>query len=249
MRCRLALNGIEDIGTRSDLLDRCLIVELPRIEPDKRKAEADFWPAFEEARPLILGALFDAVSTALRNLPAVRQSAVEWPRMADFAQWATAAEPALGLEEGAFLSAYERSRDAANQTALESSPVVIALLQKLKLEKDGRFEGTATELLDLLSIGQDTRAKGWPNAPRVLSGMLSRLAPNLRKSRVSVEQGRRGDDKIWIIRLAPKVAPSKSPSPSSRTQSTQCSQESGTTLQPMPDESPFAKFLRRSGLI
>ena len=45
------LNGIEDIGTRSDLLDRALIVDLPRIEPKHRRAEKFFWLEFEEARP------------------------------------------------------------------------------------------------------------------------------------------------------------------------------------------------------
>src|SRR5262249_17026526 len=82
----ILLNGIEDIGTRSDLLDRCLIVELPRIEPKHRRPKDTFWTEFDKARPRILGALLDAVSAALRNLPAVKRSTTEWPRMADFAQ-------------------------------------------------------------------------------------------------------------------------------------------------------------------
>src|SRR5262249_1894502 len=102
----IILNGIEDIGTRSDLLDRSLIVELPRIEPNALLTEDVFRRDFERARPRILGALLDAVSAALRRLPTVKRAATEWPRMADFAQWAVAAELALGLNAGEFLKAY-----------------------------------------------------------------------------------------------------------------------------------------------
>jgi hypothetical protein len=201
----IILNGIEDVGFRSDLLDRCLIVELPRIEPDRRLAEALFWRDFEEARPRILGALLDAVSAALRRLPAVRESGAAWPRMADFAQWGVAAEEALGLAPGQFLKAYEENRKTANQAALESSPVVIAI-NAMFGRKPGAFEGTAAELLEELKDDQDTRAKGWPKAPRVLSGMLSRIAPNLRAAGIEIEQVTSGSGnakrKVWRIKPA-----------------------------------------------
>ena len=32
------INGIEDVGTRSDLMDRSLIVELPRLADEARKS-------------------------------------------------------------------------------------------------------------------------------------------------------------------------------------------------------------------
>ena len=44
----------------------------------------------------ILGALFDAVSGALRELPSTKLSSL--PRMADFALWVTASEKALGWQ-------------------------------------------------------------------------------------------------------------------------------------------------------
>lgn len=182
----IILNGIEDIGSRSDLLDRTLIVELPRIEPGARRTETAFLSEFEKARPRILGSLLDAVSAALRNLRTVEQSDTTWPRMADFAQWAVAAENALGLKPGEFLSAYSDNRETANMTALESSPVVTALFAMLKREPT--FEGTATDLLHKLEIGTDTRVKGWPKVARVLSGILKRLAPNLRGAGIVIDE-------------------------------------------------------------
>jgi hypothetical protein len=194
----ILLNGIDDPGARSDLLDRCVIVEMPRIKPGTRKEEEEFWAEFELARPRILGAFLDAVAAALRNLPDLRRKTSALPRMADFARWMTAAEPALGLEEGDFLAAYERSRDTANDTALDSSPVVPAL-RTLLGRKGGKYEGTATDLLFELSIGcTDTRARGWPKTPKVLSGQLRRLAPNLRQAGLVVEPHRE-KEKMWRI--------------------------------------------------
>ncbi len=66
------LNGIAEVATRSDLLDRSVVVTLPRISDDNRKAESEFWADFEAERPFILGALLDAVSLALRDLRTVR---------------------------------------------------------------------------------------------------------------------------------------------------------------------------------
>jgi hypothetical protein len=182
----VVMTAIEEIGIRSDLLDRSLIIDLPRIEPDKRRTEREFWRDFEEAHPLILGAILDAVSVALRKLPAVARRSKTWPRMADFAQWAVAGESALGLKPGDFLKAYDGNRESANQTALESSPVVAALLKMML--KGEKFEGTATDLLNRLQTFQQGRKEGWPKVARVLSGMLKRLSPNLRAAGFIIEE-------------------------------------------------------------
>ena len=94
----ILLNGIEDIATRGDLMDRAIPYSLPNIPEDKRKPEKQFWRDFEAARPRILGALCTAVSGALRNLSSVNLEGL--PRMADFAEWATAAETSMGFEQG-----------------------------------------------------------------------------------------------------------------------------------------------------
>jgi hypothetical protein len=58
----LILNGITDVATKPDLLDRALIVTLPPIPDEERKPEAELWGEFEQSRPAILASLFDAVS-------------------------------------------------------------------------------------------------------------------------------------------------------------------------------------------
>jgi putative DNA primase/helicase len=95
-----SVNGITDVATNPDLLDRAIILVLPAIPEEERGPEAELWGEFEEALPEILGGIFTAVSGALRELPSVELASL--PRMADFAKWATAAESALGMEAGEF---------------------------------------------------------------------------------------------------------------------------------------------------
>lgn len=178
------LNGIEELATRGDLLDRSLILYLPSISEQKRESEEEFWSAFEVTRPMLLGALLDVVSGALarqRNVELTKK-----PRLADFAVWATAAEPLLGLPDGAFMRAYTQNQSSANDLALEASPVAAAL-QALALER--YFEGTASELLQALTrhATESVRSqRSWPTNGKTLSNTLRRLAPNLRNSGVEV---------------------------------------------------------------
>src|SRR5262249_4514810 len=113
----ILLNGIEDIATRPDLLDRAVTLTLPTIPEMQRRDEEELFRDFEAVRPRVLGALLDAVSAGLRNRPRVRLTSK--PRMADFALWVVAAEPALGWQSGAFLKAYTENRGQANELALE----------------------------------------------------------------------------------------------------------------------------------
>lgn len=205
--CRpVVMNGIEEIGLRSDLIDRSIQIELPRIAPKDRKPEKVFWKQFENAKPAIMGAIFTAVSTALKRLPKVeRTKNLDLPRMADFAMWSIAAEPAFGIDEGTFLQTYNGNRDSANVTALEGTPIYKAIVSRLNVRTKG-LELTAEKLLKELSIGQNTKAKGWPGNARALSGILKRLSPNLRSAGIDIEQRTESikgkKDKLWCIKIS-----------------------------------------------
>jgi hypothetical protein len=183
------LNGITDVATRPDLLDRSLIVTLPPIPDDERKSEAALWREFEQARPAILGALFDAVSGALGAVESVRLEGM--PRMADFAVWITAAENALGWEPGAFTETYTGNRQEATESALEADPVAAAVRQFMQNRQ--QWTGTATELWKILNelVDEDVRhTKAWPAAPNSLTNRLKRLAPALRGIGIDYEDAR-----------------------------------------------------------
>jgi hypothetical protein len=181
----LIINGIKEVATRGDILDRAIHILCPFIDERKRKDEKRLWAQFNKESPYILGALFTAVSLALGDVAAVDLE--EAPRMADFARWAAAAAPGLGFTPDEFLEAYKENRQGVHKVALDDSLVampVCALVEKAK-----RWEGTATALLDRLKQDNpDTaRKKGWPQTASSLSNELRQIAPNLRGIGVLVE--------------------------------------------------------------
>ncbi|MGO9606878.1 MAG: hypothetical protein ACLQAT_26390 [Candidatus Binataceae bacterium] len=191
----LVFNAIPDLGAaRPDFLDRAVIVELLDLKPEMRRDEAQFWREFEEARPRILGALLDAATAGLRNLPSVRLD--QLPRMADFAIWVNACEEGLGMKPGEALATYQSNRAETRNLALEASPVYEALREVAR----AGFSGTSSELLFLLSkLASDNtrRSRRWPKAPNLLSNALRRMAGNLRSAGIEIHfnradhQGRR----------------------------------------------------------
>jgi len=191
------LNGIPDFATRGDLADRALVFTLPPIHEDQRQAEAQFWERFEEARPRILGALLEAVSCALRRLSEVEP--IRLARMADFCVLGMAAAPALGWSEDDFFDAYETNRAQAVEVSLEANPVATAILRLV--EKDGGFDGTATDLLIRLEMHADEAKppRGWPKDAARLGNAIRRAAPGLRQVGVDVTRDRQaGTRRITI---------------------------------------------------
>jgi hypothetical protein len=178
------LTAIEEVITRPDLLDRAVLVSLPTITEQQRRAEAAFWEEFEKAAPTLLGALLDVVAATIHRFPTVRIDAL--PRMADFALWSTAAEVVLGLPRHTFMRVYTANRLAAQETAIEASPIGPPVRA---LADAGGWAGTASELLE--QLGQAVpesarRAKDWPRTGRALAGAMRRLAAPLRALGVQV---------------------------------------------------------------
>ena len=204
------INGIDEVATRADLLDRCLMINLPRMEQDQRRPEAELWSTFDRARPRILGALLSAVSAALANIATTKLT--ELPRMADFALWVTAAESALGFTPGQFMAAYAANRDSGNEMALESSPIGRVLVDFI--DQCGSWTGTMSELLDELERRLNERAtqqKSWPKSAASLGSTIKRLAPNLRQAGIAVElghvgRGRRKRRSVILTRREPESA-------------------------------------------
>lgn len=174
------LNGITQVLVSSDVRDRAINLSLPTIPECRRRLECDLWGAFHARQPAILGALLTAVSFGLRHVDSVVLPG--YPRLADFARWAVACEPALGLPAGAFLAAYSRNRAASHEGAVDASPIGPLIV---RLVEAAPWQGTARELLaeldsDRWSDERTRRSPEWPRTARKLSGDLRKLAPNLR---------------------------------------------------------------------
>ena len=185
----MVLNGIEELGTRGDLLDRMIPITLPAISDRDRRTEKEFWEAFHSVAPRILGTLFDAVACALNNVASVELD--NRIRMADFCEWVVAAAPALGYAEEDVLKALTRTRHRLTAAALEASSLVEPLRRLLEEDRHGQFIGNATRLLEGLEahMPDGVPPKDWPANARALGNQLRRLTPDLRRAGVSV---------IWI---------------------------------------------------
>ena len=191
----LLLNGIDEIATRGDLIDRAIVLTLPVIPQQDRRDEESFWCAFDASGPGLLGALLDAVATGLRRVADVQLHRV--PRMADFTRWAVACEPALGWPPGAFFDAYAFNRESAHAATLESSPLGAPLRE---IAATG-FEGTATELLAELAKHVDqviVESRAWPKTASKLGVQLRRLSPTLRELGINVEFSKSGNRLITV---------------------------------------------------
>ncbi|MFZ5786329.1 MAG: hypothetical protein ACOY3Y_07795, partial [Acidobacteriota bacterium] len=193
VRRPILITGINDLLTRHDLADRAFVVTLPTIDDSKRRTEADIWADFAQAAPRILGALLDAASCALKRLSKVHGTLGELPRMADVAEWVTAAEPALGWEHGTLLRAYGANRREAVDAAIDGD-VVASVVCKL-MSKQSEVNKEPRVLLKELErlAGDEAKVRaGWPGAPSALSAALRRAAPFLRTRGIIVEFGRAG---------------------------------------------------------
>jgi len=199
----IILAGIGNVATRPDLLDRAVIVNLPRIDPKSRKKEAVINRMLREAQPQVLSALLDAVVCGLKGSDDVVLE--ELPRMADFAVWGIATEEALGGAPESFMTAYAGSRQDAAETAIEAwspSDTFIEFAYKFQGEENA-WEGTATELLAKLNgavTDEDLkRAKEWPKSASALSAQINGLVPDLLESGISVKSARNMHKRVLRI--------------------------------------------------
>jgi len=202
-RC-VGLNGINIVARKPDLLDRCILFELEPIDPAHRLPDQMIWSDFERLQPRLFGAMLDVLSKAAGIRPAIRLGRL--PRMADFAVWGCAVARALGVTEEEFLAAYDANQTARNEEAISASPVASALEGFMRTRNE--WKGSPSELLsELEGVAEiekiDTRAKGWPKGPHVLTRRLNEVRPNLAAAGISVERSRDSSSRCLVVRKHP----------------------------------------------
>ncbi len=184
----LLINGIEDLASRADLMDRTLHLELPAIPAIRRQPDKQLEQEFQHAHAAILGALLSAAARALEQLPHAPQEPLE--RMADFHRWGTALERGLAWPSGSFARAYRANRAKARRLVLESDVLYQPLVDFLA-RQGGDWLGTHGELLPALTLlaGERARTQDWPKTPRGLQSHLRRLDPVLAEEGIHIETG------------------------------------------------------------
>ena len=199
----VGLNGINLVVEKSDLLDRAIILGLERVPDDERIEEIELWSRFKDAKPRILGGVFDTLSKAMAIYPNLKLKSLS--RMADFARWGEAIAQALGYNADEFLTAYAGNVAAQNEAAIDASPVGQAIIDFMEKRKE--WKGTPTELLGQLQevaekLKLDPKGKKWPKEPNWLWRLIKEVRPNLLALGIKAENKTEGKDRqITLTRV------------------------------------------------
>lgn len=198
----IIITGLTNCVTRPDLNSRSVVLTLQPIMDEDRKSEVEFWARFNEARPLLVGALLDVVAHGLKQLPNVRLDRKS--RMADFELFAHACEEAYA-PAGSFAAALSANATELNETLIEDDSVAKAITAFMM--KRTKWSGTTTTLLLELTNRDCTeqrvsKQKDWPKDATRFSKRLRAAAATLRKAGIDVAHGTMPDrNKTRIITL------------------------------------------------
>lgn len=173
----VVMNGIYNFIRRPDLLDRAIILELDSIDDSNRKTDSQLDKAALHNRPIIFRGLIDLLVKVLALLPTVTLD--RQPRMADFALLGIAVEQAQGLPQHTFITRYRANRADAKDSVLESSPVMLALIEFIETQDNNFWRGRPSDLLEkLTSFKTPSLHTTWPKSPHAMAGDLKRyIAP------------------------------------------------------------------------
>ncbi|MBI2594954.1 MAG: hypothetical protein HYW38_01695 [Candidatus Colwellbacteria bacterium] len=177
------------------------MLALERIPEDKRITEEQLWGRFNAMKGRVLGAVFDAVSGALREYPNVQLATL--PRMADFARWGCAIARTLGYTDEDFMNVYKTNIGRQNQEALSASATAAVIIKLM--EDNDVFEDTPSALLRLMDpIADDLKVKEAKDYPRQANWLWRRIEaviPNLADAGIKVEQTKDTERKIKISKI------------------------------------------------
>ncbi|MGJ8610310.1 MAG: hypothetical protein ACSHWY_04415 [Octadecabacter sp.] len=107
----------------------------------------------------------------------------------------TAAEPALGWTQGAFLAAYAANRDAGDRATVEGNPVGLTIVKLV--QDDVRWSSTMTEL----KITLRNRYPLLTDDPCSFPRQANRLSAAIRRMGVEISFARRDTSGERILRL------------------------------------------------
>ena len=182
-----------------------MFLQLPSIKRGKRREEREFWEAFRQLQPKILGGLLDALVGGMRALPSVKIN--DLPRMADFARFGEAVVRGLGLPADTFLAAYRMNRREATASTLEDSLVGTVLLEVVAM-CNGEIDWTDSPGVFLMQLTRRVgpriaKSPGWPKTPAMLGTEMRRVAPQLREHGIFLIFGKTHESRTITLTAGP----------------------------------------------
>lgn len=199
----IVFNGIHPFIGQADFADRCLVLELKPIPPERRQSEAQMLAQFELDCPVILRGLYDLIVQVQLLLPTAKVVAPS--RMLDFCRWLAAVECALGYPVGVLQYLYAESITESQLESLLDNPLAVVILKFAEELTTGEWTGTPADfyeqLTGLADLGSQ-RSRAWPTSAAVLGKRLHGLQAPLQAQGVSIEWTRGKERQITVRRLA-----------------------------------------------
>ena len=198
-RC-IALNGINVVTTRPDLLDRSILFELDALRD--RRTESELRADFDALRPRLFGAVLDVLTGALNANADTATGLGRYFRLADWAAWGWRIGEALGGRGDEFIEAYNNAVEGKAMLALELHPLGQAV--QALMSGGGEWTGTPKELLTRLNEvaereGISTESKLWPASPSWVGRRLKEIKPDLRTAGVTYRFERSGKSRAYTL--------------------------------------------------
>ena len=206
----IGINGINLGATKSDLVDRGIIIEHTPIPKYKKRLLKEIWQKFFEIRPHLLGYIFDILVKVLKfqkqSPDGLKLS--EYPRLADFAEVGEIISRCMSNQPDKFIEAYFRNIELQTRDVVENDVVGKAIEIFIDSKTPPLWNGTITELLDLLTkVAEDnlkiktSNGKLWPQAPNSLSRRINLIKADLRSIGILVEKDSLDkSERQWTIR-------------------------------------------------
>jgi hypothetical protein len=159
----IIVNGISDLTSRSDFVDRTIAIELQK--PEVYLSEKELFRKFDAVAPVVLGGLLNTCVSGLRYLDDTRLENA--PRMADALIWCQACERGgtLPWGEGTIVAQFAEQADTAVRSFMEGDEVASEIMQFMKSQPTGTWEGTMADLLK--AVNENRRSlpgKTWPDS-------------------------------------------------------------------------------------
>lgn len=184
-RCFL-INGISQPGTKPDLMQRTVLVELEPITKEQRKTEKEIFDNFNKLKPKIIGSIFNIITRAMSFKNTIKLE--NTPRLADFAIWGEAISRAIGFPENAFLDSLLERQDKQETETADFDPLFTALTSLLSSDELGSIEGTSTfifnKIKENVTYGD---LKYLPHSPGGLGGKLKSMKDIYEKNGIIIE--------------------------------------------------------------
>ena len=194
------INSIHHIIDQSDQAQRCLKIELDKMDENARKQEESFFDDFQADLPQIMRELFERIAAIFKHLP---DATVVYPeRMIEFVHWLAAMEMVDGAPEGAYQAEYSRLLNEGQLDSLMENSLAAAMVELTEKLTNKHWVGTPAELLkelEALTNLRTQRSREWPLNPIALSKRLRSLQAGLASQGIEVGFSR-GKNRMISIR-------------------------------------------------